>query len=84
MYVSLLCTTVYRHESALLRQELSQRHDQDTRAVLSELANLKDNALKQANHLWEDERTKLLVKVDLKITRGINLKYAVCIYPRCT
>lgn len=81
MYVSLLCTAVYRHESASLRQELSQRHDQDTKAALSELANLKDNALKQANQLWEDERTKLLVKVDLKYTCGTVI---YCIYPRCT
>ena len=54
---------VHRQESSLLRQELSQRHSEDSKAALSELANLKDSAMKQAKQLWEEEQITLLKQV---------------------
>lgn len=52
-----------RKECGLLRQELSQRHSEDSKAALSELASLKDGAMKQAKLEWEEEQAKLLNKV---------------------
>ena len=54
---------VHRQESSLLRQELSQRHSEDSKAALSELANLKDSAMKQAKQLLEEEQIRLLKQV---------------------
>lgn len=54
---------VYRQESSSLRQELSQRHSEDSKAALSELASLKDRDMKKAKESWEEEQTKLLKEV---------------------
>ena len=47
-----------------MRQELAQRHDEDSKAALSELASLKDGTMKQAKLEWEEELAKLLKKVN--------------------
>lgn len=54
---------IYRQECVSVRQELSQRHSEDSKAALSELASLKDSAMKQAKQKWEEERAILLKKV---------------------
>lgn len=54
---------IFRQECSSLRQELSQRHSEDSKAALSELASLKDSAMKKAKQQWEEEQTKLLKRV---------------------
>ena len=54
-----------RKECGLLRQELSQRHSEDSKAALSELARLKDSAMSQAKLQWEEKQAELLKKVNL-------------------
>ena len=63
---------LHRQESSSLRQELSQRHSEDSKAALSELASLKDSAMKKAKQHWEEERTKLLKKVDPLLLSVVN------------
>ena len=50
-------------ECAGLRQELLSRHKEDSKASLSELAQLKDRALEKARGKWEEERERLLKQV---------------------
>ena len=52
-----------RQECSSLRQELSQRHNEDSSAALTELARLNDSAMKQAKQRWQEERDRLLKKV---------------------
>ena len=46
-----------------MRAELSQRHGEDSRAALTELASLKDAAMRQARETWEREKAALTRKV---------------------
>ena len=55
--------TLLRQECASLRRELSQRHSEDSNTALTELASLKDTAMKQAREQWEMEKVGLLNKV---------------------
>ena len=64
---------LYRQESSSLRQELSQRHSEDSKAALSELASLKDSAMKEAKQQWEEEQAKLLKKVCSPLVCGFQL-----------
>lgn len=52
-----------------LREELSSRYGEDSRAALSELANIKDKALDNANKRWEKEKDKLTKRVRLQKSR---------------
>ena len=54
---------ICRLECGALRQELSQRHSDDSSAALKELAKLKDDVMKQAKQRWEEEHNRLLKKV---------------------
>ena len=62
--VAYSCFILYlRDECARLRLELSERHGQDSRAGLAELASLKDAAMREAREEWERERRRLEEKV---------------------
>ncbi len=54
-----------------LREELAGRHTEDSRAALSELANIKDRAMENANKRWEKEKEKLTKKVETS-THSMN------------
>ena len=56
-------TSSSRQECASLRLELSQRHSEDSRTALNELASLKDSAMVEARNHWEKERERLLKRV---------------------
>ena len=63
--IIIIIPETFRRECSLLRQELSQRHSEDSKAALSELASLKDSAMKQAKLQWDEEQANLLKKVNL-------------------
>ena len=63
MHISKFSLVIYRQECGSLRQELSQRHSEDSSTALKELAKLKDDVMKQAKQRWEEERSRLLKKV---------------------
>ena len=66
---------MYRQESSSLRQELSQRHSEDSKTALSELASLKDSAMNKAKQQWEEEQAKLLKKVCSPLVCGIHIHF---------
>jgi hypothetical protein len=78
--IIIIACCIHRQESSSLRQELSQRHSEDSKAALSELASLKDSAMKKAKRQWEDEQTKLLKKVRSPLVRGIQSWSLLSIY----
>ena len=52
-----------RRETASVRTELTQRHSEEKRMALEELAGLKDTAFRLAGENWEREKRQLLDKV---------------------
>lgn len=56
-----------------MRQELSSRHDEDSRAALLKLADLKEKAMEQARDKWKATKRQLLEKVTTKLS-SLKLK----------
>ncbi len=80
-YNTLSPTSTFRHETTSLRSELSQRHSEEQRVALRELAGLQDTALKQAQERWEGERRKLFDQVTIYILMYKN-DIILCCTPR--
>lgn len=53
----------FSQECGVVRQELSTRHKEDTAAALSELAALKDEAMRQAKETWGAKERLLMSQV---------------------